>query len=267
MKKFVLLLSLAISSVVKPAKASNLEDGLVARYLFDNNTDDSSGNNYHGVPNNVNISTDRFNTPNSAYLFESNGDSRITIPSNSGLNFTNSFSISIWAKINEPWLFKSQCLIYQGPIDGPFWFIGINQDDSQYGIQNYSTQGLLRQADDPTGDSDRYVESIQSYNSISEWNMYTIVFGESQMNFYFNDVLKGTVTTESSINFNTNDIVVGGQIYTDWASSRTLDDIYIYNRALTSEEVQELYLVPEPSALSLLAVGLGVVLRRRRRTV
>jgi hypothetical protein len=48
------------------------------------------------------------------------------------------------------------------------------------------------------------------------------------------------------------------------------DDMRIYDRALSSTEVSNLYTkesVPEPSALSLLAVGLGgLAMMRRRRS-
>ena len=48
-----------------------------------------------------------------------------------------------------------------------------------------------------------------------------------------------------------------------------IDDVSIYNRALNSAEVATLYAnesVPEPSALSLLVIGLGglAMIRRRR---
>jgi hypothetical protein len=51
-----------------------------------------------------------------------------------------------------------------------------------------------------------------------------------------------------------------------------VNELRIYNTALTAQEITTSYasganVIPEPSALSLLAVGLGVVLRRRRRAV
>ena len=42
-----------------------------------------------------------------------------------------------------------------------------------------------------------------------------------------------------------------------------IDDVRIYNRALSGSEVSELYAIPEPATLALLALG-GLILRKKR---
>jgi hypothetical protein len=44
-------------------------NGLVGYWGFNANTNDESGNNNHGTPTNVTLTTDRFGNSNSAYLF------------------------------------------------------------------------------------------------------------------------------------------------------------------------------------------------------
>jgi hypothetical protein len=44
-----------------------------------------------------------------------------------------------------------------------------------------------------------------------------------------------------------------------------IDDVRIYDRALSGTEVADLYALPEPATLALLALGGLAMLRRRRR--
>ena len=69
-----------------------------------------------------------------------------------------------------------------------------------------------------------------------------------------------------------NNYIGRSQYNADGGFGGKVNEFRIYNRALTGSEISTSYvngvnIVPEPSALSLLAIGLGVVLRQRRRTV
>jgi len=43
-----------------------------------------------------------------------------------------------------------------------------------------------------------------------------------------------------------------------------IDELRIYSRALTADEISTLYTIPEPATLSLLALG-GIALLRKRK--
>ncbi|HOD55514.1 MAG TPA: hypothetical protein PKJ08_13380 [Candidatus Cloacimonadota bacterium] len=64
------------------------ENGLIAYYPFNKNAHDESGYGNNGIVNETILSTDRFNVPESSYLF-SGENSYITIPSQSVNNLQN----------------------------------------------------------------------------------------------------------------------------------------------------------------------------------
>ena len=93
--------------------------------------------------------------------------------------------------------------------------------------------------------------------------------------YYLDGNLQGSVAlgaNSASGLLAVNNYIGRSQYNADGGFGGKVNEFRIYNRALTGSEISTSYVngvnvVPEPSALSLLVVGLGVVLRRRRRTV
>ena len=99
---FVFVLFFLFSMLVMNSFAQIPTNGLVARYLFNGNANDMSGNNNHGIVNGATLTTDRCGNPNSAYNF--NGSSYIRVPHSQSLNnHTNELTISFWvyATVND----------------------------------------------------------------------------------------------------------------------------------------------------------------------
>ena len=252
LKKAILLVS-AVCSVVN---GSTLDLGLVAHYTFDGNANDISGNGMNGTVQGVALVSDRFNVSNRAYSFsgEYEPESNIKIP---GLVTGANRTFSSWIKLT-------------GGQDGPRVFSfspgEMTIDLNVNGLQrlNISTQTLDGADGFATGGIDLF----------NKWTHVVGVWSEIGGAIYINGSLSAQkIWNSAAITDYSNGFIpeIGGNSGALWDPfAGVIDDVRIYNRALTASEVSNLYAaesVPEPSALSLLAVGLGgLAMMRRRRS-
>lgn len=94
MKKIItLLLCLPLLGL-----SQNITDSLLLYYPMDGNTDDYSGNNFHGIPNGVTDTANRFGNPNSAYYFDGIDDF-IDLPLTNTLKPQFPITFAFWAKV------------------------------------------------------------------------------------------------------------------------------------------------------------------------
>jgi hypothetical protein len=102
------------------------------------------------------------------------------------------------------------------------------------------------------------------------WHNHIITYDSSAINYFYDGILAGsaqwTLDTYNSV------LSMGGidGDPTGLYFHGSIDDVRLYNRPLSETEVATLYAtesVPEPSSLSLLAIGLGgLAMMRRRRS-
>ncbi len=229
----------------------SLESGLVAYYPFNGNANDSSGNGYNGTVAGAALTADRFGVSNGAYRF--NGTSSV-IRCGDILDSVFSapiakFSVSGWAKTNS----------YKTLQQDGGYMLGKNAGGSgpyQWGLGHY--QGLvLATIFSDTNGLTNYV-GVASPMGTNQWFHFVYVFDGSQpelqrLKLYVNgqssnDSLLWHVGTIGTTTVNT------GQQFTFGASHArnnplslanfydgTLDDIRIYNKVLSDQEIQFLY--------------------------
>jgi len=213
-----------------PLTCNNLSNGLVACYPFNGNANDESGNGNNGIVYGATLTNDRFNNQNSAYLF--NGLSNwIKVPQNSILEFgTSDFSVFAWVKKNNP---KYCRVVSKGECFDAGWDLG------QIGKIDISIQSP------PNGPS--YFQS--NLNIYGDGNWHQIGFErENGIITIFGDgaVDGGPFAFPYSITNTNEDITIGrcrasnGSCY-DAFFPGCIDDVRIYNRALTLAEIQQLY--------------------------
>ena len=213
-------------------------DGLVGYWPFNGNANDESGNGNHGTVNGATLTTDRNGKANNAYSFDGYKND-IDCGNNSILNLNN-FSISVWYKVIEDPKVPSEYTIvsktdYTNNTLGYRLALGSSPSTKPQLI--WSQIGGANSCGD-------YLDSDNETNK----NIWTNVIGVKDQNtlkIYVDGKLQQKIT-EVCGNFNNSRPLLFGSSYTvnnikTGFFNGQLDDIAIYNRALTQQEITTLY--------------------------
>jgi hypothetical protein len=221
-------------------------NGLIGYWPFTGNANNSGVNNLNGVINGAILTNDRNANANSAYLFSSSSNS-ISIQNNSLLSLNNTdFTINAWIKLdNFPSLGSSneQYNQYytilgkrQAGASESNYSIGISTPNSPNGAGN------LVFAQGPAGVGS-FVSSNNPINT-GAWHNICFVYtlNNQTIKLYVNNILVSqqtgvTIPGENSANFWFGNDVSGSATYFPGA----IDDIGIWNRALSLNELSSLY--------------------------
>lgn len=220
------------------------ENGIVAYYPFNANSQDESGMNNHGMSVSAALTEDRFGNSNSAYLFDGtlsesnpNGHSAYIyaedVPS---LNFTETktFSFSVWVKGPAVQEREGAGIITKG----------IGHHNEQYLLDVYYNYYRFL-----VNDSNGSTSRIDTYISPSDtWEHLAGVFDASEglMALYLNGELVGNTTPVTSLNPTAEPLTIGSRIkyYGDDYNlnfNGSIDDIRIFNRVISEDEIIEFY--------------------------
>lgn len=254
MKFFTFLLSLTFLNFVN---AQNLpgyvpSNGLVGWWPFSGDANDQSNNGFDGVVSGAVLTTDRNGDLNSAYNFDGVND----FISMSGItNVYTSYSISCWISTNE---IPSQAGEYKGIVSKGSWGENHGGDHTFFLVlqdRHYfpSDKGVLIGYESSTGSN-----SVLNHNAITDyvgnWKHLVVSYNnvDESLSIYVDGELVEGTSTSVNINNNTEPLIVGN-MYTPPSSqpgmlnaffNGKIDDIGVWDRVLTSEEITELYNSP-----------------------
>ncbi len=224
-------------------------NGLVGYWPFNGNANDESGNNLGGnVLGGPTLTTDRNGNSNTSYDFDFSTVSfggqtdEIYIPFNSILNST-SISVSVWVYPRSyDWSGNpggSTIIVryeygYSNP-NGQTWGMGFNQSS----LSAFILEGASNNSQN---------SATVSHNnplSLNTWHHIVFTYNEATLDLYLNGVLVNSVNASLPLNTAGNSgISIGesNQANGYWyPTDGKIDDIAIYNRALTQEEITALY--------------------------
>jgi hypothetical protein len=242
-KKNVLLTALAIAGFAVTSLAQTVpnyvpSNGLVGWWPFNGNAVDESSNTNDGTVNGATLTADRFGSVNSAYSF--NGTTNyIDCGSLSAIpNTVGDITQSAWflAPINQssycklPIMSKRQVITEGWPSIGG----GVNATNKAYyflNAQNYATG----------------VTNMMYSNNVTNdgiWHLVTGTKSGSIYKLYLDGILQDTLLDSYALT-STSNLIIGYEAMWGFNCERwyagKLDDIGIWNRALTQQEITNLY--------------------------
>jgi hypothetical protein len=227
----VMLLYLLICISI-PAYAS-INNGLVGYYPLNGNANDSSNYGNHGAINSATATTDRFGNPSGALYFDG-VDDYVQINTSSSLD--TRYSISIFAWIN-----------YQGTTDGPI----VQYGSDVWGVHFWTITSNNCLYFKPTQRSDTGQPAAVAYNNGCTGNAWKFVGGTYDYStgiakLYVDGVQVASLSVGQS-EIGTQYLIRFGNVNFDARKFKgKIDDVRIYNRALSDEDAAQLYNESKP---------------------
>jgi hypothetical protein len=225
------LLAVGLGLAVNANSQSFLTNGLIAYYPLNGDANDASGNGNNGVVNGAILAFDRYGQPNTAYSFNgSNSYIRVAQP----IITANPFTWTVWVK-------GTGDILTQGGNPGmtecsPALWVDGNGQCVFYSYANGPQQITC---------------DVTPFYDANLW--YALVgTSDAQGNrcLYVNGVCQATGTNQA-FGQQLENFYMGGNVanLANWFTG-CIDDVRIYNRALSASEVQELYQyeLPPPRA-------------------
>jgi len=225
MKRILSTLGITLLAIATMAQVPNYvpTNGLVGYWPFNGNANDESGNGNNGTVNGATLTTDRFGTANAAYYFSSSGcGTRIDfdVPDMSSIQ---GFTISFWASRNG-----NGCI---NPRLWEFWGGSITQQCAWVNADNFIGSGGLNTQGIALGNNTWYHFVFTSDGQTQK------VFVNGAFNNDQIVIPGGTGEVPNSTDF-----AIGRMNHPAYdAFNGKIDDIGIWNRALTEQEITDLY--------------------------
>ena len=240
----IAILAFAVTNIQAQTLPSYVPtNGLVGYWGFNGNANDQSGNGNNGTVNGATLTTDRFGNANSAYSFD--GFSNFVRIYNSSTLNNPTISISGWFNTNN--LSYDDYLGAKG-IVGKWWQTPSVCEDNYNAYLVYLNKPTNQDNTFLGGATSFYAGNVFYANTIININnWYHFVFihdSASGGKLYINGNLVNSNNYSGAICNSLNNVIIGsdvenGNFYRFFDGK--IDDVAIYNRALTQSEITQLY--------------------------
>lgn len=203
-------------------KNDTLKTGLIAYYPFNGNTNDESGNNNHGVALKNGITSDKNGIADKAFNFD--GSNYIKVENSFSLSsIKNTISMTAW--------------VYNAG-QGVSLVCKAGYNDATMQFRLYSDQAIL------FANNGQAADFMTTLNPVNTWKHIAIVSDGSSVKYYLNGILQSTQAThfDEVAQDNSSEMYIGADTHgiTEYYNGK-LDEIRIYDRLLSAEEILQVY--------------------------
>ena len=202
-------------------------DGLVGWWPFNGDANDESGNGNNGTVNGATLTSDRNSLSDKSYYFDGSND--IVVNNNSISFLNNEISLSTWIYMSN--------ISYDDRI--------ISKDKNDHANRDFTlkitSSGLVQFTVFSSGDNGTTLLSNQQLQS-NKWVHLAVTKSQSVIKIFINGILDNSMNA-STVIAQTSANLFFGKTSESWSEffSGNIDDIGIWNRALTQKEITNLF--------------------------
>ncbi|HWW00485.1 MAG TPA: LamG-like jellyroll fold domain-containing protein [Candidatus Acidoferrum sp.] len=222
-------LLLALPYHVQATNCVPAPSGLVGWWRAETNSNDSAGTNNGVLINGAGLGPGEVGQ---AFSFTSS-DQGVLIADAPELDPTNSLSVEAWVLLSNYPNTEGVLVVYKN-----IYFV----QPGQYAIAVYQTgSNSIFQAGlgvVPTGDLAMFGTTSLQLNT---WYHVAITYNAAQFRLYVNGQLENTLAVTGPVATTTGPLKIGGYGISPYALPGRVDEVSLYNRALSGSEVQALY--------------------------
>ena len=198
-----------------------LNDGLIAHYPFSGNAEDNSGNQNHLKVNGAVLTEDRFGMTDSAYSFDGKDD-YLTANIN---DRKGDFTLSLWAKANDVEQSRYRSVInIHDKTPGSAATCQIHTSGGRYPTYQF------------------FSSNPESFALVTtDWQHLAVSVSGKVVRFYENGKHVYSQELEGGEANKFSNIIIGQNRNRDRKYIGSIDDVYIYNRAVNDAEIARLF--------------------------
>lgn len=232
----ILLFSAGCTDKVANTQEEPLPDNLVAKYSFNGNLNDESKNGNNGVGVNVAYCEDRNGVTNNAILFNS-ASSVVKVQDSPSLDLTNSFTITAWLRPDTNPQLVGTALICKGYGGGGESYLIDFHGNNDLRLVLRPNRALYECS---------YFDWLND-SRVGKWFFVTATLDTNGYGCIYVDGVEIRKTMMAATVPNDNELTIGNRKSSsnadyDMPFRGAIDELRIYNRALSSSEINQMYL-------------------------
>jgi hypothetical protein len=215
-------------------------DGLVAYYPFNGNANDESGNGKNGTVDGANLTSGRFDNETSSYSFDGEDD-WIDFIEHPNLKIKNSLTYSAWINIEGMTNFMGIVGTGEGTVlTKTSSMLMVNTDyNLVFEIGNGSERKTITDVEKIL-DQNNWYHVVGTFNSDDGFiKLYLDGLLVESLDTNISSLLTDISDSDNRFKIGVRDLFNSGYTY-GWFKGK-IDDVGIWNRALTEQEIQNLY--------------------------